>query len=238
VSFVTLSVLFVVALFVGVFNVVIGPTGGVMAGTTAALIPPPASLLLHAGVSWWSSLWRSITLRDRIDRQLLTKICAASIPTLVLFQLTTTRLSSSAWRYVIGLFLAAWALSPAWRKLLSNPRSASVAAAVAGAASATIGAGGAIVMPTIRSQVASLDDAIATEAALTVVQNSVKILLLLTVFEVSITAFFPHLVVMSTGASLGLHIGRRLSMRLREETRDRFFKATLLSVAVWLLLSG
>lgn len=236
------ALLFVVALAVGVFNAVIGPTGGVMAGATAALVPPPASLLLHAGVSWWSSLCRSVVLRKLINRPLLWRLAAASLPVLIICLLTSTRLTSATWRLGIAAFLSAWALSARFRRLLSHPRSAVIASMLAGAASAAIGAGGVVVMPTIRTHVEALDEAIATEAALTVLQNTVKIAVLVVLVGVSLGDHVTALVMMSVGASIGLALGRRISVDLTPETRDRLLKWSLLGVAGWLgtsvLLSG
>lgn len=234
----TALLLFFVALAVGVFNAVIGPTGGVMAGATAALVPPPASLLLHASVSWWSSLLRCVALRTLIDRRLLGRLAAASLPVLAVCLLTSTRLTSASWRLVIAAFLVSWALSARFRDLLSHPRSAVLASFLAGAASAAIGAGGVIVMPTIRAHVESLDEAIATEAALTVLQNTVKIALLVLLVRVSVEDQLTALVLMSAGASCGLVIGRRISVELTPELRDRMLSWSLLAVAGWLITTA
>jgi hypothetical protein len=234
----TAPLLFVVAFSVGAFNIVVGPTGGVMAGATAALVPPPASVLLHASVSWWSSLGRCAVLRAHVNWRLLGRLSATSLPALVIALVIGIQVSSSVWRLVLAAFLAGWACSARFRGVLSHPRTATTAAVLAGAASAVVGTGGVVVMPTIRSACGTPDEALATEAALTVVQNSLKIVVLLVDHHVALPQQGVNLAVMLAGATLGLLAGRRVSLRLSDVRRDTLLKAALLGVAGWLVTSA
>jgi uncharacterized membrane protein YfcA len=227
-----------VAFLVGAFNILVGPTGGVMAGATAALVPPPASLLLHAGVSWWSSLWRCVVLRDSIMWRVVLRFALPALPATFLALLFGVHVSSPAWRIAIACYLVAWALSSQVRTLLARQRSVLIASLIAGVASVVVGAGGVVAMPAIRSATESLEQAIATEAALTVVQNTLKIVMLSLVLHVSLANHAQHLVTMALSASLGLAVGRRTSLKIPAATKDHLLTATLLAVAGWLFFSA
>lgn len=209
-----------------------------MAGATAALVPPPASLLLHAGVSWWSSLQRCAVLRRDIVWAAVLRFALPSLPAIWVSLLLGSRLSAPAWRLVLAGYLVAWALSAKVRSALSRRRSAMIAAVFAGVFSALVGVGGVVVMPTIRSSTGTLDQAIATEAAITVLQNTLKISLLLLVLHVSLAQHTQHLVVMAFSASAGLVMGRSISLTLSTLFKERLLKSTLLLVAVWLSVSA
>lgn len=232
----TLLLLVGVAFVVGVFNVVVGPTGGVMAGAVTLVVPPPAGLVLHAGVSWWSSLWRSVLLREKIRWIVLWRLAAVSLPAITVALALGVRISADSWRLLIASWLVLWAVSGRVRAMVQGPKSQMVAAVGAGLASAFIGAGGVIVMPIIRSATPDLDAAIATEAALTVLQNTVKIALFVTLLRVSWDARVSEAVAMMLSASAGLWAGQRVRHDLSEETRERLLKVALLCVAAALVV--
>jgi len=237
---VTWLVLVAAALCTSAISAVIGMGGGIaLLGVMAAVLPPAAVVPLHGVVQLCSNTTRTVVFLRHVHWGIVAIYAPPMVVGVALAAAVWQGGQMSWFRPLIGAFILVFLV---WRRVTPRLRGlplwtfAPVGLAV-GFLTVFVGATGPFVAPFFLRDDLAKEQVVATKA----VCQSWGHLLKVPAFLALGFSFERHLgllVVLVGGVVLGTLAGRRLLSRLSEQAFVRLFEATLVVIAVWLLVQS
>lgn len=225
--------------FVSFLVSAIGPTGGLQMAAVAGTMPAPLLIPLHAWITGWSALFRTISLWPHIEWKFFWRFL---LPSLVGAIAVSWFIASSDFM-IIHVTVAIYVLINAVLLLFGVPlapavrRPAPVAIGLAtGALSMIIGASGPVLVTLMQSRFENKEQLVATFSACLTWQHLSK-LVLFGAIGVSVLGYPVLLISTLVAAGTGTLLGRSVLLRLPERVYRLLLATILAAVSVGVLFS-
>lgn len=233
---VELPFLTLVAFIMAALNTAIGPCGGVLFASMAAILPATAVVPAHAIVQGSGAIFRFALLRHHVVWPVAGAFLTGGMLGIILGYETLVRWQPSEdWlRLLLGIFILSTIVTSPWRPNRSFPLSDAIIGAFTSFLTMFVGATGPLVAAWVARRQPDHARVVGTYSACMTFQHGAKILLF-SLLGFSFVQFGFLLAIMICATALGSWCGRFLLFGLPAELLKSIFKLVVIALGVYIL---
>ncbi|MBL0937489.1 MAG: sulfite exporter TauE/SafE family protein [Gemmatimonadaceae bacterium] len=217
-----------------------GPTGGMQLAATAAVVPGPAVIPIHAWTTGFSALFRALTLRAHIDWGYVGRFVPASAVGALLVVGAYSRIQIPELQVIVAVYILSTSIYeltgkglrvrfarpyPWWEGLLT------------GFASVIIGATGPLLMVLMQDHVPDRLRLSGTFSTCLAFQHLFKIVAF-GLIGISVFSYFGAILVVTVAAAVGTLAGSRMLLKVDEKRYRKVLAGMLCLTSAWILLDS
>lgn len=228
-----------VSFIMALLNASIGPCGGVLFATMAAVLPPAAVIPVHAVVQGSGTAIRFVLLRRFVDWPMAAMFVLGGLFGLMLGWGVWIR-----WRppdhilqLLLGSFILATVAMPRWRHQDRSSLWTALVGSLTSFLTVFVGATGPLVAAWLARQYANHANVLGTYSACMVFQHGAKIVLF-AFLGFSFVTFGPLLALLLVATAVGSWCGKQLLLRLPSDLLKRLLRVVVVALGVYLIIDS